>query len=121
MSTIAELMGAGMPAGQASQIGSVLATALTAAGSTKADALQLAASSNVFGTVGASTGAKLPAPSGSAPVVIYNGGANALTVYSYSSTDTINALSAGAGFSVTNAKAAIFWPAGSRWVAILGA
>lgn len=121
MSTVAELMGAGVPAGVASQIGSVLATGLTAAGTTRADALQLAASSNVFTTVGSSTGAKLPAPSGSAPVVIYNGGANALAVYSYSTTDTINALSAGAGFSVTNAKSAIFWPAGSRWVAVLSA
>lgn len=121
MSTAAELMAAGMAAGLAGQIGSVLATGLTAAGSAKTDALQLAATSNVFTTVGSSTGAKLPAPSGSAPVVIYNGGANALTVYSYGTADTINALSANAGFSVTNAKSAIFWPAGSRWVAVLSA
>jgi hypothetical protein len=121
MSTVADLMGAGVPAGVASQIGTTLTTALTAAGTTKADALQMAGTANFFGTVGSGTGAKLPAPSGSAPVVVYNGGANALLVYSYGTADTINALSANGGFSVTNAKPAIFTPAGSKWVAVLGA
>ena len=120
MSTVTELMAAGVPAGAASQIGSTAATGLVATGTTKADALTLAASVNVFATVSSSKGALLP-PAGGAPMVaIFNGGANALSVYANGS-DVINANSAAAAFSVTNAKSAFFIPAGNRWIANLSA
>ena len=119
MSSRGNLMAAGMPWGQAVQIGSSLATALKATGSTKAGALALAATMNVFGTVSSGTGASLPPASGSAMVTIYNGGSNALAVYTGNSTDVINALSAGASFSVTNGKSAFFIPHDGQWIANL--
>lgn len=120
MSTANELMAAGIPAGAAVQIGSSAGTALVAAGTTKATALTLTASVNVFATVSSSKGALLPPASGSPVVAIYNGGSNALSVYAAGS-DVINSGSAGAAFSVTNAKSATFVPAGNRWVATLSA
>ena len=121
MATQSELMGAGMPWLQASMIGSSLATALTAAGTNKAGALALTATANIFTTVASSSGAALPPAGGAAPTLIYNGGANPLSVYTGNSTDVINALSAGGAFSVTNGKSAIFWPCGNAWVANLSA
>lgn len=121
MAQATELMGAGMPWGQAVQIGSgSKATALVAAGSTKAGALVLTSSFNVFGTVGSGTGALLPPAAGSPTIVIFNGGSNALSVYA-NGADTVNANSAGAAFSVTASKAACFDPAGNQWIANLSA
>lgn len=120
MSTPSELMALGCPGPLADQLGSSLGASLTAAGTTKATALVLVADVNIFTTVSSTKGAVLPGASGQGPVVISNGGANALSVYA-AGTNTINALSAGAAYSVTNAKTAIFWPSGSRWVALLSA
>jgi len=120
MAQASELMAAGMPAGQAVQIGVTGATGLQATGSTKATALVLTATNNIFGTVNSGTGALLPPASGAPTVTIYNGGANPLLVYS-NGTDVINSNSAGASFSVTNGKAACFDPAGNQWVANLSA
>lgn len=120
MTTSTELMASGMPGLQATMLGTDLATSLKSTGSTKATALVLATEANVFGTVSSNTGALLPPAGGSAPVAVYNGGANPLLVYA-AGTDTINALSAGASFSVTNAKAAIFVAAGTKWIANLSA
>jgi hypothetical protein len=99
-------------------------TGLTAAGTTIADALQLAAAINVFGTVAASSGAKLIAGVGRGnPIVVRNGTAtNAVAVYPATSTGTINGGSAGAAFSVAATKSAVFYPHGSdNWTAVLGA
>lgn len=121
MTSPARLMAAGMPAGQATQIGCDSATGLVAAGSTKAAALVLTAEVNVFATVSSGKSALLPPCEGSAPVAIYNGGANALAVYA-AGTDVINANSAGASFSVTNGKSAVFVPgSGGHWIANLSA
>lgn len=122
MSLATELMAAGIPAGAAVQIGSSKATGLTASGTTKATALALTATVNVFTTVSSGKGAALPPASGSPPVSIVNGGSNALLVFTNASaSDTINSLSTGASFSVTNAKTAVFMPAGNLWVAVLSA
>ena len=110
----------GFKQGAAVQIGASSGTALVAAGTTKATALALVASVNVFATVSSSKGALLPPASGSPIVAIYNGGANALSVYAYG-TDVINAGSAGAAFSVTNAESAFFIPSGNRWIGNLSA
>ena len=120
MATRGELMASGMPAGQAVQIGQHLSTALKALGTTKATALVLVGSAAFFATVSSGTGAQLPQASGSPAVAVYNGGSNALLVYT-TGTDTINALTANAGFSVTNGKSGLFVPAGNSWVAALSA
>lgn len=120
MTTTSELIAGGMSWPLAGRLGTDLTSTLTATGSSKTDALQLTTSANVFTTVAASTGARLPAASGSPPVAIFNGGASALSVYA-SGTDTINANSAAAAFSVTNGKAALFIAAGNKWVGNLSA
>lgn len=121
MTTTSELMWGGkVSAGEASLIGMDAATGLVATGTTKAGALALTVEVNVFATVSSSKGALLPPASGSPPVAIYNGGANALSVYA-AGTDVINGNSAGAAFSVTNGKSAVFFASGNRWVANLSA
>ncbi len=120
MSTPTELMASGMPAAQAVQLGQDVATAVTASGTTKTDALLLSGDAVFFGTVSSGKAARLPAAGGAPHIAIYNGGANALVVFT-TGTDTINALSAAASFSVTNAKSAVFIPAGNKWVANLSA
>lgn len=114
------LMARGLPAGVADKIGSTLSTGLTAAGSTKATALVLSATNNVFSTTASLTGALLPFAQMSPDVAIYNGGAQPLLVYAQAG-DTINALSTGATFSVTNGKSARFCPSGQKWIATLSA
>jgi hypothetical protein len=122
-------MAAGVPAEAALQLGMSSGTgALTATGSTLATGLTLSANFNLFGTVAASSGAVLPAAGLSGPVVVYNGGASALSVYPQA-TEFINAGTAGAAFSVTNAKSAVFYPGmktsvdpdKGAWIAVLSA
>ena len=125
MTSSERLMAAGMPWGQAVQIGTDSSYALTATGSTKAGALVLVGHNNMFATVASNTGALLPVAEASPPVTIYNGGAQPLLVYA-NGTDTINALSAGASFSVTNGKACMFTTARKSatvngWIANLSA
>ena len=72
------------------------ATALTAAGTTQATALQLSAVVNALGTTASSTGVKLPPCEAGAVVYVYNGGAQTLQIYSNESTGvTMNAAVAG--------------------------
>lgn len=114
MSTPTELMAAGLAALVASQIGTGANITLTASGTTKANGLQLKSGMNVFTVVSSGKAMVLPPAGGSAPVLIVNGGANSGSLFS-SGTDVINALTAGAAFTVTNAKIALFFPAGNRW------
>jgi hypothetical protein len=93
---------------------------LTATGSAQGDALTLTGTFVNFTTVASGTGAILPSASNAGPVLIANNGANALLVYPASG-EFINAGSANGSFSVTNAKTALFFPAGNRWFAILSA
>ena len=65
-------------------------TALTAAGTTAGDALQIVAVYNDVTTTGASAGVKLPQTEAGETVYITNGGANPLTVYPYNTNSTIN-------------------------------
>lgn len=120
MALASNLMGAGMPGLQAGMLGAVPGAGLTTSVTTKATASQLATNVNFFTTV-ASSGATLLPPADSSPIVaIYNGGGQNLSVYA-NGTNTINALSAGAAFTVTNGKGALFIPGATSWVAILGA
>ena len=95
------------------------ATALVATGSTAADALQLSACYNSIGTAASSTGVKLPPTEAGAMVVVYNGGAQTLTVYP-STGSTINA--AAASLSVTATTRVLFVAtSATTWVSIAGA
>lgn len=103
----------------------VTAGGLTAAGTTYADALQLAVDTdvNVVTTAAASSGVKLSAPSGPGDeVVVFNRGANACLVYPQAG-GQINALTATtAGFSVAaGGRAAFISYDGTNWMALLSA
>ena len=106
-----------------------VATALTATGSTQADALLLLREVSVFGTVAASTGAILHTTAEPGDEVqVFNGGANALAVYPQTGA-VINAGAANAAFSVPAGKVCRFtaYQANGRgvgtvnWIAHLGA
>ena len=64
-------------------------TSLTAAGTTRTDALQLVKVYNNLSTVASGTGVKLPSSEEGETIWITNSGANALKVYPYESTTTI--------------------------------
>jgi len=79
------------------------ANALSAAGTTLATATVLAAQFNAVATVAAGSGVALPNVIG-VPIWVFNNQAtNALLVYPFSASQTINALAAGAGFSLAAA------------------
>jgi hypothetical protein len=94
--------------------------ALTATGADQAGALQLASAVNQVTTVAASTGVKLYASPVAGDVqVVYNGGANALTVYPQTS-GTINALAANSGMQLgTNTVVMFFAVTTTAWIGIL--
>lgn len=116
-----EIEAAGVPAQAARLLGQTEPqTGLTATGTTAADAYDITTGGFFeFSTVAASTGAQLPNATGTPQVVVYNGGANALTVYPQTG-EYINGTLNGT-FSVTNGKTAIFTPSGLRWIANLSA
>lgn len=84
--------------------------ALTATGTNRATALQLAAGVNNITTAAASTGVALPSAATvgvGGSVIIFNAGASAVQVYGLGS-DTIDAVAGATGVPLTNAKRAIF-------------
>ena len=85
------------------------ATALTAAGTNQATALQLSAVMNAIGTTAASTGVKLPPCEAGAVVYVYNGGASTLQIYTNETASvTMNAAVAGStGVALGTLKTAI--------------
>lgn len=97
-------------------VGGTPANALSAAGTTLATATVLAAQYNVATTVGAGQGVKLPDVIG-VPIWVFNNQAtNALLVYPFSASQTINALGTGAGFSLAAAgKAQLIQVAANVW------
>lgn len=96
-----------------------MATGLTAAGSTQATALALTADHNKIGTAALNTGVLLRKVAGMQTV--YNGGANAVSVYPPVG-GTINSGAANAAFSVATTKTAAFLSAdGVNFIAVLSA
>lgn len=81
MALSARLSAAGFSAVQAQAVEGTVANTLTATGTTQATALALAADINRFTTVGANSGAILPAMNGGDRITVFNGGANALSLY----------------------------------------
>lgn len=90
--------------------------ALTAAGTTRADALQLAKEVNNVTTAAASTGVLLPVGVVGMRIVVFNGGANTIQVYGAGS-ETIDGVAGATGVPLTNAKRCeYFFVAANTWV-----
>lgn len=116
MVTSADLIGLGMQANIARLAGlNGRNSGLTATGSTIADALPISADLNAFSTVAASTGCILPAAGTRGMIVIHNAGASTLNVYPQA-TETINAGTAGAAFTITANGTRRFFPALNGWI-----
>lgn len=94
--------------GKGTGIVPVVSPALVATGASIADALQLTNDWNNLGTVAAGAGCQiLPLKPGN-DIQVYNGGANPLAIYPPSALDQIDALGAGAPYSLAAGKLRIF-------------
>lgn len=122
MALATNIMRGGFSAGQAKAINGAIATALTAAGTTITDALDLSADTNVIGTCASGAGVQLPSCEIGDSCEVYNGGANACTVYPDTASTQINGLSAGSGFLLaTNTSCYCRKITSTRWTAYLSA
>ena len=130
MPILEDLIGLGLPPEQASVLSTntlgaaptyAASGALTASGTTIADALTLTSFINLVGTAAASSGVRLPitCPIGQV-VYIANNGANAVRVYAQSS-QTMNTSIAGAtGVSVATTQAVqCIRQSATNWVVLL--
>lgn len=119
MALTANLMGNGMPSGQARALGfSTEVTGLTATGTTSADALQLTGGVNQFDTVASGTGCILASDTGLQAVI--NNGANAILCYPGTGKKINNGTATTGSYSVANGKTALFITAGGlRFIATL--
>lgn len=86
----------------------LLETGITAAGTTIADAYDLTKALSVVTTTAAGTGVQLDDAKVGAQREVKNLGANALLVYPEAAGTVINALAAGAGFSIAAGGSATF-------------
>lgn len=114
-----KLKGSGLSDLQVAAIGHDASSGLTATGTVQGDAYAMTAADNEFTTVASGTGAILYAGTPGDEQSVYNGGANALTVYPPSGS-SINGLAANSGILVPTNTACIFKCVSStRWVGIL--
>lgn len=112
MTLVSDLMASGIPAAAAEKLAQDAAvTGLTATGSTQVGALALVSKFSIFGTVGASTGAILPARG---EVFVVNGGVSTLTLYPPVG-GNINGGTLNAGISVPAGKSAFCISNGLTW------
>lgn len=102
MAITARIVIGGLSAVQASAINGTVADAQTATGNSQATALALPADITRFTTVAASAGTILPAMNPGDNVIIFNGGANALSVYPPTG-GKINAVATNGAYSVATA------------------
>lgn len=122
MALARNIMKGGWSAGNAKAVNGNVGTALTAAGTTISDALDLVADTNVIGTCASGAGVQLPSCEIGDSCEVYNGGANACTVYPDTSTTQINALVAGNGFLLaTNTMCYARKITSTRWIVNLSA
>jgi hypothetical protein len=122
MALARNIMKGGWSAGNAKAVNGAVATALTGSGTTLATALALTADTNVVATAAASSGVSLPSCEIGDSTEVYNGGANALTVYPDVTGNQINGLTAGAGFLLaTNTSVKCRKITATRWIAFLSA
>lgn len=115
------MMQGGLSAGQVSAINGQVASSLTAAGTNQATALDITADINFFTTVASGTGCQLYAAMPGDSQIIYNDGANALTVYPPASAQ-INSVGTNNGVLVgTNTFCEFHCVSATQWVADLSA
>ena len=106
-------------------VGTSVATALVASGTNQSTALQVTSVLNFFSTVASGTGAKLNSSavldSQTQRQIIYNGGANALTVYPATG-QAINGLAVNAGHILpVKSSCMYFLVSATQWIAVLSA
>lgn len=90
--------------------------ALTAAGTDRATALQLAKGVNNVTTAAASTGVVLPVGVVGMQIIIENAGANPIKVYA-SASETIDTVAGATGVTLTNAKRCMYlYVAANTWI-----
>lgn len=90
--------------------------ALTAVGTNRATALQLAKQVNNVTTAASGTGVILPVGVAGMRITIYNAGANAIQVYA-SASETIDTVAGSTGVVLTNTKRAIYdFVAANTWI-----
>ena len=122
MALALDVVKGGFSAGQARAIGGQVQSAVSAAGTTISDATALTASINVVTTTGSGAGVKLPDCEIGDSIEVLNSGANSLTVYPPTTSDTINQLSAGGGFLLgTNTACKLRRFTASKFIAWLSA
>lgn len=122
VSRAAQVMGGGYSAGQVLALnGTQSATTFAAAGTTQGTATSITAASTYVGTAAASSGVVLPSSQPGDEFLIYNGGANALTVYPHSG-GKVNGLSTNTGFLLgTNTAVRCYCHTTTQWIAMLSA
>ena len=122
MAIALDMMKGGVSAGMARAINGQVQSSVTAAGTTITGATDLTASINVVTTAAANSGVQVPNGEIGDEVEILNLGANAVTVYPPTSSDRINALSAGSGFLLaTNTAVKLRKFTSTRWAGYLSA
>jgi hypothetical protein len=122
MAIALDIMRGGFSSGAARAIGGQVQSSVTAAGTAISDAADLTASINVVTTAAASSGVQLPNVQIGDSVEILNLGANAVTVYPDTTSNQINALSAGSGFLLaTNTAVVLRKFTSTRWAGFLSA
>lgn len=104
----ARLVAGGLSPAQAQAIQGTAANNLTATGSTQGTALALPADINKFTTVAASTGAIIPPANPGDSGTVFNGGANALSLYPPVG-GKINGLGTNAAYSIATATPYCDW------------
>ena len=117
-----KVMGAGVPELAVRAICRDTETAIAAAGTNQSTATSLTAAVNFLGTVASGTGVILSSSAASGDSqLVYNGGANAVTVYPPSGA-AINGLPANTGVIVAIKTTCVFYCASStQWAALLSA
>ena len=122
MATVVDIMKGGTSAGQARAINGQVNGTVSAAGTAISDATDLLASINVVTTAAASSGVQLQSGEIGDEVEILNLGANAVTVYPDSTSNRINQLSAGSGFTLPiNTAVKLRKYTTARWIGYLSA
>lgn len=116
-------MGAGFPAGQAQALGGGVATGLTAAGTSIADAFDLGRLGiNVVTTVASGAGVQIAVGGPGDSTMVYNAGANPLLVYPPTSTTRFNAIALGGALTLgVNTAVMLTCESPVRWIANLSA
>ncbi len=111
MALVAQIMASGIPSQAAKVINGGIYDngALTASGTTKANALVLTLPKNYVSICSSGKAVGLPAANQGDEVEVYNNGANALAVFTpVGTTDNFTTLSANAGFTISAQKGARF-------------